>query len=63
MSTFTWIERASDCEQRRRISLQEKHENVIAAVKKGEMIAASKVKMGGSKKIKSEQEHKQQNLS
>ena len=34
--------RASDCKQRRRISLQEKHENVIAAVIKWEMLAASK---------------------
>ena len=46
--------RASDCKQRRRISLQEKHENVIAAVRKWEMLAASKVKMSGSEKIKSE---------
>ena len=42
--------RASDCKQRRRISLQEKHENVIAAVIKWEMLAASKVKMSSSEK-------------
>ena len=48
------IVRASDCRQRRRISLQEKNENVIAAVRKWEMLAASKVKMSGSEKIKSE---------
>ena len=46
--------RASDCRQGRRISLQEKNENVIAAVRKWEMLAASKVKMSGSEKIKSE---------
>ena len=46
--------RASDCRQRRRISLQQKNENVIAAVRKWEMLAASKVKMSGSEKIKSE---------
>ena len=44
--------RASVCKQRRRISLQQKH--VIAAVRKWEMLAASKVKMSGSEKIKSE---------
>ena len=32
--------RASDWKQRRRISLEEKHENSIAAVRKWEMLAA-----------------------
>ena len=45
-------ERASDWKQRRRISWEEKHENFIAAVRKREMLAASKVKMSGSEKIK-----------
>ena len=38
--------------------LEETHENVIAAVRKGEMLAATKVKMFGSEKnkTKSEQE-------
>ena len=44
--------RASDWKQRRRISWEEKHENFIAAVRKREMLAASKVKMSGSEKIK-----------
>ena len=45
--------RASDWKQRRRISLEEKHENFITAVRKWEMPAASKVKMSGSEiKIK-----------
>ena len=59
--------RASDSKHRRRISLEEKHENFIAAVKKirnasGQQGAATKVKMSGSEKNKSEQEHKQQNF-
>ena len=57
MCTLTWNRervRVSDCKQRRRISLQEKHENVMAAVRKWEMLAASKVKMSGSEKIKRE---------
>ena len=44
--------RASDLKQRRRISLEEKHENFIVAVRKWEMLAASKVKMSSSEKIK-----------
>ena len=45
--------RASDWKQRRRISLEEKHENFLAALKKWEMLTASKVKMSGSEiKIK-----------
>ena len=44
--------RASDWKQRKWISLEEKHEKFIAAVKKWEMLAASKVKMSGSEKIK-----------
>ena len=44
--------RASDWKQRRRISCEEKHENFIAAVRKLEMLAASKVKMSGTEKIK-----------
>ena len=44
--------RASDWKQRRRISWEEEHENFIAAVRKREMLAASKVKMIGSEKIK-----------
>ena len=47
--------------------MEEKHENFIAAVKKirnasGQQGAATKVKMSGSEKNKSEQEHKQQNF-
>ena len=45
--------RASDWKQRRRISLEEKPENFITAVRKWEMPAASKEKMSGSEiKIK-----------
>ena len=41
----------------------EKHEDFIAAVRKWEILAASKVEMSGSAKNKSEQnEHKQQNF-
>ena len=43
---------ASDSKQRRRISLEQKAENFIAAVRKSEMPAASKMKMRGSEKIK-----------
>ena len=39
----------SDQKQRRQISLEEKQKNFIAAVRKWEMLAASKVKMSGSK--------------
>ena len=42
--------------KRRPISLEEKHKNFIAAVRKREMLGATKVKMSGSDK-KSEQEH------
>ena len=44
--------RASDWKQRRKISLEEKHENFMAEVRKWEMLEASKVKMSGSEKIK-----------
>jgi len=44
--------------QRRQISLETKHENFIAVVRKWEMLAASKVNMSGIEK-QSEQEHKQ----
>ena len=40
--------------------MEQKHENFIEAVRKCEMLAANKVKMSGSEKNKSEQEHKQQ---
>ena len=53
--------RASDWKKRRRISLEETHENFIGAVRKLEMLAATKVKMRGSEK-KSEHEQKKQNL-
>ena len=63
---MTWIkdrEKVSEREINKggRISLKEKHENFIAAVKKWEMLAASKVKMSGieSQKKKIEQEQKQ----
>ena len=42
--------RARDKKQRRQISLEEKHENLIAGVRKWEMLAATKVKMSGSEK-------------
>ena len=48
--------RARDKKQRRPISLEEEHENFIAAVRKWEMLAATQVKMSGSVK-KNEQEH------
>ena len=44
--------RASDWKQRRKISLEEKHENFMAEVRKWEILEASKVKMSGSEKIK-----------
>ena len=44
--------KASDWKQRRRILLEEKHENFIAAVRKWDMLAASKMKMSGSENIK-----------
>ena len=49
--------RASDWKKRRQISLEETHENFIGAVRKLEMLVATKVKMRGSEK-KSEHEHK-----
>ena len=42
--------RARDEKQRRLISLEEKHETLIAAVRKWEMLAATKVKTSGSEK-------------
>ena len=50
------IARARNKKQRRPISLEEKHENSIAAMRKWEMLAATKVKMSDSEN-KSEQEH------
>ena len=47
MSRLTW-KREKELEQRRPTSFEEKHENFIAAVRKGEMLAATKVKMSGS---------------
>ena len=44
--------RESAWKQRRRILLEEKHENFIVAVRKWEILAASKVKMSDSEKIK-----------
>ena len=40
--------RARDKRQRRQISLEEKHENFIAGVRKWEMLVATKVQMSGS---------------
>ena len=60
MSTLTLIT-AKELEReikKRPISLDlEKHENSIAAVRKGEMLATSKVKMSRIKKKKSEHKH------
>ena len=51
-------ERARARDKKRPISLDlEKHENSIAAVRKGEMLATSKVKMSRIKKKKSEHKH------
>ena len=44
--------RDRDKKQRRPISFEEKHENFIAAVRKREMLAATKVKKSGSEKKK-----------
>ena len=44
--------RARDKKQRRKISLKEKHENFIVAVRNMDILAATKVKMGGSEKKK-----------
>ena len=41
--------------------MEEKHENFIAAVRKWEMLAASKMKLSGSEK-KNKQENRKQNL-
>ena len=49
MSILTW-KREKELEQRRPTSFEEKHENFIAAVRKWEMLAATKVKMSGSEK-------------
>ena len=58
MSTLTWItekELERDIKkQRRPISLEEKHENFIAAVRKWEMLAATKLKMSAIEKKKRE---------
>ena len=56
MFTLTWIiekelERVTE-NKGGEISCEEKHENFIAAVRKLEMLAASKVKMSGTEKIK-----------
>ena len=46
--------RRADCRKEKKVTfvyrLEETHENVIAAVSKGEMLAATKVKMFGSEK-------------
>ena len=59
MSTLTWIlkieqdrARARKRKQRRRISLEGKPENFIAAIRILEMLAATKMKMSGSAKKK-----------
>ena len=44
--------RAKDKKQKRRVSLEERRENVMAAVRKWEMLAAAKVKIIGSEKNK-----------
>ena len=50
--------RARDKKQRRRVLLDEKHENFMAALRKWEMLAAgTKVKISGSEEKKSKQEH------
>ena len=58
MRTPTWItEKELEREiinKIERISLEEKHENFIAAVSKWGMLAATKVKMSGSEKEKKE---------
>ena len=53
--------RTRDTKQRRRISLEQQHENYIAAGRRWEMLATSKVKMSGNGK-KSKKEHKKQNI-
>ena len=44
-SVICGLQKKSDSKQRRRISLEETHGNFIAAVRKWEMLAASKVKI------------------
>ena len=56
MFTLTWIiekelERVTE-NKGGEISCEEKHENFIAAVRKLEMLAVSKVKMSGTERIK-----------
>ena len=43
--------------QRKRISLEEKHENSYGGGEKMRMLGATEVKMSGSEKKKSEQDH------
>ena len=45
---------ARDKKEWRRFLLEEQHENIVAAVRNWEMLAATKVKMGGSEKKNSE---------
>ena len=48
--------KARDKKQRRHFSLEEQHENFVAAARKWEILAATRVKMNGSeKKIEHEQ--------
>ena len=42
--------KAKDKKQKRRVSLEERRENVMAAMRKWEMLAAAKVKIIGSEK-------------
>ena len=44
------IARARDKKQRRHFLLEDQHENFVAAVKKLELLAATRVKISGSKK-------------
>ena len=54
MSTLRWVTeeraKAKDKIQRWRISLEGKQENIIEALKKWHMLAASKVKMSANEK-------------
>ena len=54
--------RTRDTKQRRRISLEQRHENYIAAGRRWEMLATSEVKISGNWKKKSKKEHKKQNI-
>ena len=47
--------KARDKKQRRPVLLEETHEKFLAAVRKREMPAATKVKMSGSKKPKNKE--------